>query len=91
MCGCLPHPVLSPKDLVCNPGMSPNWDSNQQPFGSQAGTQSTEPHQPGLEKGIFRTVLEIPALERSDSLKASGNLDKNLDPGYISEPALGSL
>ena len=31
-----------------NPGMCPDWESNQQPFGSQAGTQSTEPHQPGL-------------------------------------------
>ena len=30
-----------------NPGMCPNWDSNWRPFGSQAGTQSTEPHQPG--------------------------------------------
>ena len=36
-------------DLACNPGMCPDWESNQQPFGLQAGTQSTEPHQPGLE------------------------------------------
>ena len=35
-------------DLACNPGMCPDWESNQQPFGLQAGTQSTEPHQPGL-------------------------------------------
>ena len=34
-------------DLACNPGMYPNWESNQQPFGSQALAQSTEPHQPG--------------------------------------------
>ena len=34
-------------DLVHNPGMCPDWESNHQPFGSQAGTQSTEPHQPG--------------------------------------------
>ena len=34
-------------DLARNPGMCPDWESNQQPFGSQAGTQSTEPHQPG--------------------------------------------
>ena len=34
-------------DLACNPGMCPDWESNQQPFGSQASTQSTEPHQPG--------------------------------------------
>ena len=27
--------------------MCSNWESPWQPFGSQAGTQSTEPHQPG--------------------------------------------
>ena len=26
----------------------PDWESNQQPFGLQAGAQSTEPHQAGL-------------------------------------------
>ena len=31
-------------DLACNPGMCPDWESNQQPLGLQAGTQSTEPH-----------------------------------------------
>ena len=36
-------------DLACIPGMCPNWESNQQPFGSQAHTQSTEVHQPGLQ------------------------------------------
>ena len=35
-------------DLAHNPGMCPDWESNWWPFGSQAGTQSTEPHQPGL-------------------------------------------
>ena len=34
-------------DLAHNPGMGPDWESNQQPFGSQTGMQSTEPHQPG--------------------------------------------
>ena len=34
-------------DLVHNPGMCPDWDLNQRPCGSQVGTQSTEPHQPG--------------------------------------------
>ena len=28
--------------------MCPDWESNQQSFGSQAGAQSTEPYQPGL-------------------------------------------
>ena len=34
-------------DLACNPGMCPEWESNQQLFGLQASAQSTEPHQPG--------------------------------------------
>ena len=39
-------------DMAHNPGMCPDWESNQRPFGSQADAQSTEPHQPGL-KAIF--------------------------------------
>ena len=35
------------RDLAHNPGMCPDWESNQRPFCLQAGTQSTEPHQPG--------------------------------------------
>ena len=35
--------------LTSKPGMCPDWKLNQQPFRSQAGTQSTEPHQPGLK------------------------------------------
>ena len=35
-------------DPARNPGMCPDWESNQRPFGSQASAQSTEPHQPGL-------------------------------------------
>ena len=47
MCGCLStaHPT---GDLAHNPGMCPDWESNLRPFSLQAGTQSTEPHQPGL-------------------------------------------
>ena len=42
-------------DLARNPGMCPDWESNWQPFGSQAHTQSTELHQPGpfLFKGFI--------------------------------------
>ena len=39
-------------DLAHNPGMCPDWESNQQPFGSQAGAQSTLPHQPGLKSSF---------------------------------------
>ena len=35
-------------DLACDPGMCPDWESNQRTSGSQAGTQSTELYQPGL-------------------------------------------
>ena len=35
-------------DLAHNPCMCPDWESNRQPFSFQAGTQSTEPYQPGL-------------------------------------------
>ena len=39
--------IPSAGDLAHNPGMCPDWESNQWPFDLQAGTQSTEPHQPG--------------------------------------------
>ena len=35
-------------DLARNPGMCPDWESNQWLFGSQVCAQSTEPHQSGL-------------------------------------------
>ena len=39
--------TLPTEDLAHDSGMCPDWESNQPPFGPQAGTQSTEPHQPG--------------------------------------------
>ena len=47
------------EDLIGNPAMCPDWDSNWQPFGSQAGTQPTEPHQPGL-LSFFWANLSFP-------------------------------
>ena len=44
-----------------NPGMCPDWESNQQPVGLQAGAQSTEPHQPGLWVSF---VILKPVLDR---------------------------
>ena len=37
-----PNPGTLPAPQACA-----DWESNQQPFGSQVGTQSTEPYQPG--------------------------------------------
>ena len=47
MCGCL-QCAPPTGELTRIPGMCPDWELNQRPFGSQAGTQSTEPHQPRL-------------------------------------------
>ena len=47
MCGCLSHTPYWGTDLASNPGMCPDWESNQQLFGSQAHAQSTELHQSG--------------------------------------------
>ena len=61
--------------LTHNPGMCPNWESNQRPFGSkshrQVGTQSAEPHQPGLNKCLewdFFTHSSLPVLSRIESM-----------------------
>ena len=40
-------------DLPHNPGMCPDWEPNQRPFGSQARAQSTELHQPGPHDNIL--------------------------------------
>ena len=42
-------------NLACNPGMCPDWKLNQQHFGSQVSTQSTEPHQPGRDYFSYDT------------------------------------
>ena len=40
-----------------------DWESNQQPFGSQAGAQSTEPHRPGqnflINMALFRLCYSL--------------------------------
>ena len=41
-------------DLAHTPGMCPDRISNQGPFGLQAGTQSTETHQPGLNSCLYQ-------------------------------------
>ena len=44
MIGCLFQPPAG--NLACNPAMCPDWESDWPLFCPQAGTQSTEPHQP---------------------------------------------
>ena len=51
MCGCLSHAPYWGPGLAHNPSMCPEWELQWRPFGSQTGTQSTEPHQPGPHCG----------------------------------------
>ena len=46
------------EELAHNPGMCPYWESNWQPFGSQARAQSTELHQLGLEAFLYHTIFQ---------------------------------
>ena len=39
------------------PGMYPDWELNQRPFGLQAGTQSTELHQQGWKHTFKRSLF----------------------------------
>ena len=59
------------EDLACNPGMYPDWELNQWPFGSQARTQPTEPHQPGTNLLFLAEVLPsvlVPPLKSPDTV-----------------------
>ena len=49
--------------LTQNPGMCPDWELNWRPFASQAGAQSTKPHQPGPNLYFFIRSL-FPPLSR---------------------------
>ena len=60
MYGCLSRTLIG--DLAHNPGMCPDWESSQRPFGSQAGAQSTEPHQPGLFSVFNQNVYVLLAI-----------------------------
>ena len=37
----------------CNPGVCPDWESNQQPFGSLEGAQQTKAYRLGPKDKIF--------------------------------------
>ena len=45
------------RHLAWNPGVCRDWELSWQPFGLQAGTQSTEPHQPGLSELLWNNYL----------------------------------
>ena len=80
---CLPLAHHSPtRNSACNPGMCPYWELNQQPSSSQAGTQSTEPHQPGLNLLICMLLWNFLDQVSSElfSEVASGRLQEEAAP-----------
>ena len=57
-------------DLAHNPGVCPDWESNRRHSGFQAGTQCTEPHQPGWLM-LFVTSLTSSRYLRWHSLRGA--------------------
>ena len=59
-------------DLACNPGMCPDWESNQQSLGLQDSTQSTEPQQPSPHLDEFFLITEEKKKKRlKDGIRVS--------------------
>ena len=57
---CVVASQVSPTgDLAHNTGMRPDWELNWWPFGLQASTQFTEPHQPGLKVVLWKKYFKI--------------------------------
>ena len=73
-------------NLACNPSMCPDWESNQPPFGWEAGAQSTEPHQLGFTV-IFYSVLISPAFSLS-LLIFSSTTEPLLSPPSLGEAGI---
>ena len=72
MCGCLSRaPYWGPAH---NPGMCPDWELNQRPFGSQAGAHFIEPHQPGHLPPILTPHMH---LLNSEGPHQTGHQDSN--------------
>ena len=69
-------------DLAHNSGMCPEWQSNGWPFGSQADTQSTEPHQPEL---IYVNLKESHKTDCFLTLKQNSNRSSKCIP-YLPPP-----
>ena len=55
---------------LCNSGMCPDWELIWWPFGLQANTESTEPHQPKL----FFLFIDVRQREKETSLCCSTHL-----------------
>ena len=56
-------PMPPTGNLACNPGLCPDWESNQQPFGSQPTLNTLNYTSQGL-KMIFLCYMYLPQLKK---------------------------
>ena len=76
MCGLpLKHSLLG--NLAHNLVMCSDWESNQEPFGSQASTQSTEPYQPGFTVNILWYEIHCASSNNSLIVMRTRDISKN--------------
>ena len=80
-------------DLAHNPGMCPDQESNQWPFGSQAGTQSTKPHQPGpaellMTMWVNKTSWNVKDFLIKDIIPSCNNITHCSTPLHLIMPLL---
>ena len=88
MCGCPLCPALT-GDLGRNPGMCPDWELNLQLFRSQAGTQSTQPNQPGQKLPFYKDSSHIGLDIHPTPVRPHDSLTKYLSNDPV--PKLGHI
>ena len=75
----LAHPI--PATWPATQACALDWESNWRPFGSQAGAQSVEPHQPGLF--LYFRVSLFSELLRSKSIYTLKKISISKKYGYF--------
>ena len=81
MCGCLlciPH-----RGPGLQPGMCPEWERNQRPFGLQARAQSTDLHQQGKNPVLLFTKFGNPILGSHSGGSESHDQNVNSEADYL--------
>ena len=61
MCGCLSYAPIG--DLTPNPGMCPEWELNQRPYGSQPVLNPLSHTGQGLYEALKKSAMQAPHLD----------------------------
>ena len=61
MCGCLSYAPIG--DLTPNPGMCPEWELNQRPYGSQPVLNPLSHTGQGLYEALKKSAMQVPHLD----------------------------